>query len=222
MTYRLMAALLLCCSAQAAELPWDLTYRSVLTKYPVADREMGEWIAAAPKRQVVLQLAEYKGAPIEASLLTEQAAPVEGGLVSIWVMSTRDSAQACTLATRRETQACRPIDRARAEEIIRAVANLPAPPQPDERGGKVRYDNYVSLLSVYVDGKAVQRPVLSSEAIDCNAEAAGRSGATPMSKALARIYLSDAELVERDLAEQKDRAANPQRYYPSRMCPKQS
>lgn len=219
MRYGLMAGLLLCFSVQAAELPWDLTYRSVLRDRPVADRELGDWIGKAKKRVIHEQMAEYAGAPIEASLLLEQPAPVQGGIMATWIVATRRDAQVCMFGDRMEKQSCQPMDRARANGIIHDLLSLPEPPPPDEKGGKFEYDNYIGLMSLYADGKAVQRPLMKVEWIDCAAEAGGRDGTMKLPKILERAQLSDAEIAQRRRDEERERAANPRKGYPSRMCP---
>jgi hypothetical protein len=221
MAYKLIAGLLVCCSVQAAEPPWDLSYRSVLRDRPVADREMGAWIGAAPKRPIHQQLATYAGAPIEASLLLEQPAPIDGGIATTWLVATHDGAQLCVYGKVVAKQSCQPFDRARAEGVIREASRLREPPQPDAKRHKPQDDNYIGLLSLYIDGKATQRPLMKVEWIDCDAEAHGRSGKMKLPVILERLQLSDAEIADRERDEQRDRAANPGKSYPSRMCPAQ-
>ncbi len=218
MRYRLLAALLLSVSAQAADLPWDLTYQSVLRDRPDARRELGPWFDGVKKAVVRPPLDQLDGAKIEAALLIEQPAPVQGGVATTWLVATRDGAQVCVYGTRLEKQSCRPIDRARADGIIGDLLNLrePAPP-----AGKPREiaDNYIGLMSLYLDGRGVQRPLAKAEWIDCDAEAAGRSGKMALPAILERTQLTDAEIVERDRQEAAARSAAPSGIRPSRMCP---
>jgi hypothetical protein len=199
MPYKLIAGLLLCCSAHAAELPWDLGYKATLRAHPLANRgSVGEWIGAYPVRPIHQRLAEYKGAPIEASLLIEQAGPHTGDPLATWIIATRDGAQVCGFDKRSTGQICGPLDRARAIAIIRDVAAMPDPPPPDLTKEKTKYGDYFGLLSVYLDGKAMQRPLRRVEWYDEEAAGSGRRDKVQLGDVMARAYLSDEELAKRE------------------------
>lgn len=214
MRYGLLAALLLGASAQAADVPWDLSYGSVLRDRPMAQRELGPWLKRVEKSLVRPPLDAYDGAPIEAALLIEQPAPVRGDVATRWVVATRAGAEVCVGGASRKDQMCRPMERARAEGIIRDLLAL-REPAPADGNPREPVENYIGLMSLYVDGKVVQRPLGKAEWIDCDAEASGRSGKMALPAILERTSMTDAEIVERDRQE----AASPSAIGPSRMCP---
>lgn len=174
MRYRLFAGLLLCSVAQAAELPWDLSYQTALRDHPIADNEfMRIWPQLHEQRPIHRKLAEYAGEPIEASLLVEQPDGHAGDAVATWIVKTRHSAQACAFHEQRMNEPCTTLDPARAEAMFREVLRMKdvAPPKGEGlvteknyfRDGRPLLMNYFGYLSVYVDGKVVQRPIGGDE-----------------------------------------------------------
>jgi tetratricopeptide (TPR) repeat protein len=174
MPYRLLAALLLCCSAQAAELPWDLSYQSALRDHPIAENEfMRIWPQQHPQRPIHDRLAAYKGEPIEASLLIERPDIHAGDAQATWFIVTRSGAQACPFHPLSLKQPCQTLDRERVQNAIRQIMLTPDPRPPAGQGtvgdanyfgqGKPLLMNYMGYVSAYIDGKVLQRPVSLTE-----------------------------------------------------------
>jgi hypothetical protein len=168
MGYRLLAGVLLCCSAQAAELPWDLGYKSALRQHPAAAQEgWADWVAKYPQRPIHQLLKEYAGPRIESSLLIEQPGPHSSHTLATWIYTTRDDAQWCAFDERSlplQQKICYPMERPVAQDIIREVMAMPDSPAPVRTAGAQDYKTYYfGFLSVYQDGKALQRPLKLDE-----------------------------------------------------------
>ena len=176
MGYRLLAGLLLvlCVSAQAAELPWDLSYQSALRDHPIADNEfMRIWPQQHPQRPIHDKLAAYKGAPIEAALLIERPDIHAGDAQATWFVVTRSGAQACAFHPQSLKQPCQTLDRQRVLAAIQQIMMTPDPRPPVGQGsvgdadyfgqGKPLLLNYMGYVSAYFEGNVLQRPVSLTE-----------------------------------------------------------
>jgi len=103
---------------------------------------------------------------IEASLLIETPDARAGDPEAIWLFRTRTKAQSCTFSIR-VVSPCKQLDPARTEAFIRDVMNykvMQFSAATDKSNGLLM--NYFGFLSVYVDGRAVQRPIASVELFD--------------------------------------------------------
>lgn len=165
--------ILLCLSGAAhaaQELNWDLSYQSALREHPIAENEfMQFWPRGFPKRLIHERLADYTGEPIEASLLIEGPDGHTGDPLATWVIKTRTTAQACTLH-KRVHRPCEQLDPARTSAFIREVMDFKPPHvtlSPSRKivdgAGKPILFNYVRFLSVYVEGRTLQRPIAAIE-----------------------------------------------------------
>jgi hypothetical protein len=151
-----------------ANLKWDLTYRSALAAFPLADDEfLPGWIKAHPDRPIYQKLAEYSGEPIEASLLIEEpAGGADSGSMAKWLIKTKSSASLCTyFQSSKNSQGCQSLDPVRAEAVIRKVMGMK--PLLIKEGGAVNHladgkktvKNYEGFLSIYWNGVSLQRPI---------------------------------------------------------------
>ena len=193
----------------AADLKWDLTYQSALRNYPIAANEfMRVWPARYPLRPIHARLAGYAGEPIEASLLIEGPDGDAGDPVAQWFVKTRTAAQVCTLY-KGSRDSCERLDPARTEAFIReAMAFGPPRVTPSDSrkigaaGGKPVLANYTQFLSVYVAGRALQRPLaaLEMEAAGATAAEMRHPEAGRLSNALARLMRGDEEAGRRQAA----------------------
>jgi len=205
----LLAGLLLCCSAQAAQPPWDLDYRAALRDHPVAAQEgWSDWVAKYPRRPIHQLLADWSGPPIEASLLIEQSGPHSSNTLATWIYITRDDAQWCGFDERSmplKQKICAPIERAVAQDIIRDVMAMPDPPPPVRAAGKPDYQMfYFGLLSVYLDGKTLQRPLKLAEWRGDGKSPTGPDGKPLLSIVMQRAVTSVDELARRKSAGQAE------------------
>jgi tetratricopeptide (TPR) repeat protein len=205
MMYKLMAGLLACCSVQAAELPWDLSYKSALRDHPIGEQEfMRIWPSQHPQRPIHQKLAGYAQQPIEASMLIERPDGHTGDPQATWFIKTRDTALACPFHPQSMKQPCKTLEPWRVEEAMREVMAMrdPAPPvgdgvvaEADYFGkGKPLLFNYVAYVSVYIDGKTLQRAVGATE---LDPSAARSPDAGRLAEVFARATLSDAEFAKR-------------------------
>lgn len=174
MRYKSMAALMLCVSAQAAELPWDLSYQAALRDHPIADNEfMRIWPLQHPERPIYKKLAAYQGEPIIASLLVERPDSHAGDAQATWFIVTRNGAQACPFHPKFMKTPCQALDPERVSQAIRQIMLTPDPTPPAGTGGVVDANyfgksrpllmNYVGYLSAYIDDKVLQRPISLTE-----------------------------------------------------------
>ena len=186
----------------APDLKWDLSYRSALREHPIADNEfMAFWPARYPKRAIHDKLANYAGERIEASLLIERPDGDSGHPFASWYIKTRTTAQVCTLY-KEPHRPCKQLDPARTEAFISEVMNfkpLKFTPSKENQIGDVAGTpilvNYVGFISVYVDGRALQRPIATVEG-------------ERLSDAIAKVQLTPQELKEREAQiEQQRRTA---------------
>jgi ankyrin repeat protein len=204
MTIKLFAGLLLCCSVQAAELPWDLSYQSALREHPIADNEfMRIWPQRYPARQIHEQLAQYAGEPIEASVLIEKPDSHAGDPQASWFIKTRSSAKVCSYHPKIKAS-CAELEPAKVERFAREVlAFRPLPAQTDQKNtigelekGKPILVNYLGFISVYVDGKTLQRPLALIESRGLASPSAAREFGR-VDDAMARATMLDADLAAR-------------------------
>ena len=185
----------------APDLKWDLSYRSALREHPIADNEfMAIWPDRYPKRPIHDKLANYAGERIEASLLIERPDGDSGYPFASWFIKTRTTAQVCSLYKDPE-RPCKQLDPARTEAFISEVMNFKplkfTPSKENEIGnvdGTPILANYVGFISVYVNGRALQRPI------------AGVEGER-LSDAIAKVQLTPQELKEREAQIEQQRRA---------------
>jgi hypothetical protein len=119
-----------------------------------------KWIS---KRALTDELAAYKGDRIEASLLIETPNPRAGEPDAIWFWKTKTSAHTCSFSVR-VMSPCKQLDPARTLAFIREVVNykpIQFTPVNEKSNGMLM--NYFGFVSVYVDGRTLQRPIASVE-----------------------------------------------------------
>lgn len=196
-------------SLASPDLKWDLSYQTALKNYPIGDNEfMSFWPSRYPKRPIHDKLASYAGDEIEASLLIEQPDGHTGDPSATWFIKTKSSAQACSFHPKHLNEPCKQLDPARTEAFIREVMNfapLQFAPSNEAKigdlGGQPILLNYMGFVSVYVDGRALQRPIAILERSD-SALAMGKAHdeqAGRLSRALAKALLTPQEYQQREM-----------------------
>lgn len=159
----------------AAQLPWDLGYKTVLAGAQLPkDEFLSVWLGRNPVRLIQEKLAGYSGETIEASVLIEMPDMHVGDPLAIWYVKTANGGRACEYHPKFPAGRCSDVDAARVERLAREamgfapIENATAEREAiarDEQGRAV-YFSYLGFLNVYVDGKAVQRPIATAEFFD--------------------------------------------------------
>ena len=178
----------------ASTLHWDLSYRTVLRDHPIPSNELvALWAAELPdSRPIQEALARYAGAPVEAAVLIETPDNRKGDSDATWFIKTKKTAQVCTIEPD-EDERCHPLDPARTEAFVRTVMNLRMPaldPAEEHKGTSIAAApvllGYRALLSVWIDGRVLQRPVAAREfaAVAREWHETGRPGANQLSDAI--------------------------------------
>jgi hypothetical protein len=162
-------------SSAAADLGWDLGYQAVLADHHVPDNEfLRTWLTRYPKRLIQDKLATYAGEAIEASVLIDMPDLHAGEPLAMWVVKTRNTAQACDIHPKFAQGRCTAVDVDAATRFVEEVMNF-APMRyrasdqnvaGRDKDGRPMLMNYLGVLSVYLDGKRLQRPLLASEFFD--------------------------------------------------------
>lgn len=207
MSCKLIAALLVCSAAQASPLPWDMDYNAVLRDHPAAaDEGWRDWLAKYPRRPIHQLLEQWAGPPIEASLLIEQPGPHTADPLATWIYITRDGAQWCGFDTRSlslKQHYCNPIERDVAQEVIRDVMAMPDPPPPVRNAQDYRAF-YFGFVSLYIDGKSLQRPLKNQEWMGDGKSLTGPGGKPLLSAVMQRAVKAGEDFARRHSAEQSD------------------
>jgi hypothetical protein len=121
-----LACALLCVATSAHclsadDLKWDLSYERALKAYPLPEDEwMRSWPGHYPSRPIHQRMADYRGEPIEASVLIEQLDGHTGAPSALWLIKTHGSAQVCQFHPKSQDQPCTTLDPSRAESRSRA------------------------------------------------------------------------------------------------------
>lgn len=158
MPCKLIAALLVCSSAQASPLPWDMDYKAALRDHPAAaDEGWRDWLAKYPRRPIHQLLEEWAGPPIEREV---------------------------------------------AQEVIRDVMAMPDPPPPVRNAGAQDYRAfYFGLVSLYIDGKSLQRPLKNEEWTGDGKSLTGPGGKPLLSAVMQRAVKAGEDFARRHSAE---------------------
>jgi hypothetical protein len=195
----------------AADLGWDLSYRTVLKDHPmVANEFMRVWPERYPKRLIHERLRTYQGEMIEDSVLVEEPDSHTGDPLATWFIKTRSGAQLCVFHPKFSDRPCTPLARERVTALIEEImgfAPLPLPaakPSPEGKvpGGDEMQSNYFGFLSVYHAGKTLQRPIAMGERIE--SLLAADAGITPGNGRLGRA-LQKASMSPEEFAKQKSK-----------------
>lgn len=186
-------------AATEADLKWDLSYATALRQHPISPREyMAVWPQQHLQRPIHQRLADYDGEPITASLLIERPDGHTGDPHATWFIRTRSSAKMCSFHPKLASTPCSDVDPAKTDRFIREVMNFRQLPDQASEENKIGNDagllNYMGYVSVYVDGKSLQRPIALSEWVDVgNPQQAASAEAGRLELAAQRLTLSDAE-----------------------------
>ena len=115
-------------------------------------------------------------------MLIEKPDGHTGDPAASWFIKTRSTASVCEFHPKHMNEPCKTLDPSRVENFMREVMrfkNLPA--QLSEQNvidkaadGKVTLLNYMGYLSVYVDGKSLQRPIALLELNESNETPGGK------------------------------------------------
>ncbi len=187
------------------DFKWDLSYRSALKSHPVLERGYASiWPGRLPQRRAIYEeMAAYQGEPIEASMLVERQFGRD--VISSWIIKTRSTARLCVYYVRHPSGGCRELDPQRTDSVIREVLAMSPPPvdAASERemvaaAGKALDKGGLGMLSVYVDGVAMQRVIGANEQRDGRHRGAepGTAPADPLAMAMARLTMADDEFAE--------------------------
>ena len=160
-----------------AGIPWDLTYRRVLTDYAVPQDEfVYTWLNRNPHRLIEDKLKNYSGEPITVSVLVEMPDMHAGDPLAWWFVQTDNTARSCEYHPKFPEGRCSDFPpgkvRQLAEEIrdfaVLPYADLASPGLrigKDETGNPV-LGNIMGVISLYLDGQTVQRPMFLFEQMD--------------------------------------------------------
>lgn len=197
-----------------ADLRWDLSYRSALRDHPIGEREfMAFWPARYPSRTIHEMLAKYDGEPIEASLLLEKPDGHTGDPQGNWYFKTRNGAKVCSFHQRSKEGACKEMDPRKVERFVREVMafrQLPDQASDQNTMGSTQQEkqvliNYMGYVSVYVDGKSLQRPIALSEWLGVgNPQQQIGPEVGRFENAIARATLPDADFALRQARQEAD------------------
>lgn len=192
----------------ASTLHWDLTYRTALRDHPIPSNEfVALWAAELPdSRPIQETLARYAGAPVEAAVLIEIPDNRKGDSEATWFVKTKKTAQVCTIE-QDEDEHCESLDPARTEAFVRTVMDLRMPaldpaeePKETDIAARPVLMGYHALLSVWIHGRALQRPVAAREFASFAREwrETGRPGANQLSDAFDALKRVPQDRRERD------------------------
>jgi hypothetical protein len=193
-------------AATPADLKWDLSYRSALKSHPVLERGYASiWPGQAPQRRAIhAAMAAYQGEPIEASMLIERQFGRDA--IASWIIKTRSTARLCVYNARHSSGGpCRELDLQRSDSVIREVLAMSPPPvdaaserQMVAAAGQALDKGGLGMLSVYVDGVAMQRVIGAAEQRDGRHRGAepGTAPADPLAMAMARLTMADDEFAD--------------------------
>ena len=202
----LAAAPLAAAAVTPADFKWDLGYRAALESHPVlASAYASIWPGQRPQlRAIHGEMAAYQGEPIEASMLVERQFGRD--VISSWIIKTRSTARLCVYYVRHPSGGpCRELDPQRTESVAREVLAMSPPPvdAASERevvaaAGKAADQGGLGMLSVYVDGVAMQRVIGANEQRDGRRPGVepDTAPADPLSMAMARLTMDDDEFAE--------------------------
>jgi ankyrin repeat protein len=199
--------------AAADNLTWDLSYQSALRNYPIPQNEfMNTWPGRQSKRLIHEKLAAYAGERIEASLLVETPDRHAGDPMATWFIKTRSTAKSCTFHPK-TSRPCEQLDPVRTEAFIREVMNFKPPkfsPSNESIGdvaGTPIFANYFGFLSVYVDGRTLQRPIASVEFADLASgmKMTESADAGRLTTAIEKVALAPEEFQRREAQFRRER-----------------
>ena len=155
-----------------ADFGWDLSYAAALAAHPVSkDEFLPTWIRLHARRPVHTRFASYAGDPILGTLLIEEPDRHAGDPLATWVVRTRTAASVCTFHAKFMDRPCESVGTGRADAFLRKVMSFePSRAQTteddvigkDDQGAPIRFSQ-VGFLSVWVDGRSLQRPISAVE-----------------------------------------------------------
>lgn len=177
------------------DLQWDLTYRSVLNAEPTTEVEqMRQWVTRHPERPIHDGIASHSGGPVDAAVLIEMPDWNTGKPVAMWFVRTQTTAVSCNLSAAMPQRPCATLPARRVESLARELLDLKPAARPS---GEHAPDtlNYLGFLSVFVDGRSLQRVISAAEfdeASDIFDPAAGQ-----LARALEAVTLSQEKFDKR-------------------------
>lgn len=157
-----------------AGIPWDLSYRSVLTDYAVPQSEfIHTWLKRHPHRLIEDKVKDYSGERITASVLIEMQDMHVGEPLAWWFVQTKTSASICEYHSKFPDGRCLDLPQGAVLRLAKDIRAFPALAYADvkspsfalgedEKGNPV-LGNYAGVVSLYLAGKTIQRPVFLFE-----------------------------------------------------------
>ena len=191
-----------------ADFGWDLAYTRALAAYPLPANEfLPIWLGRNPTRPVHARFASYAGEPIVGSALIEQPDAHAGDPLALWIIRTKDGASLCEFHPRFKDRPCEAAEPGRVDAFLHEAIDLRPTPAGaaedivignDAQGRPVVF-NHVGFLSVWVDGRTLQRPISAVELLE-SLPGRGSTDATrsQLTLALARLTLKPAEYAARE------------------------
>jgi hypothetical protein len=195
---------------QPRRFHWDLSYVSALAAYPMRANEfLPIWISRYPKRPVHTRFANYAGQKILGSVLMEQPDGHAGEPNATWVVRTKSTASLCTFHPKFMDRPCETLEFDRADAFLReviafrpsrAAATEDVVIGEDGKGAPILF-NYVGFLSVWVDGRSLQRPISAVEIAPSPAGGGAQDrNRSQLTLALAKLTLQRDEYAARKQA----------------------
>ncbi len=162
-----------------AGIPWDLSYRRVLTDYAVPQNEfIHTWLKRNPRRLIEDKLKEYAGERITASVLIEMQDMHAGEPLAWWFFQTGKSANICEYHPNFPEGRCVNLPQGAVLRLAKVVQAFPVLPYADvgsptlsfghDENANSTLGNYAGVVSFYINGKTIQRPVFLFELAEGN------------------------------------------------------
>lgn len=223
-----LAALATASSAFAdAGIPWDLTYRHVLADHEIPQNEfIHTWLNRNPHRLIEDKLKNYSGEPITVSVLVEMPDMHAGDPLAWWFIQTDSTARSCEYHPKFPEGRCSDFPPEKVRQLAEEIRNFAVLPYADlaspglrigkDETGNPVLGNIMGIISLYLDGQTVQRPMFLFEQMDVrDARELDLKGirrydfleanVERLMRAIRRASLSEAELErhQREAAERK-------------------
>ena len=160
-----------------AGIPWDLSYHRVLADYAVPQNEfIHTWLKRHPHRLIEDKLKEYAGEPITASVLVEMQDMHAGEPLAWWYVQTENAARSCEYHPKFPEGRCSDFPPGKVRQLAEEIRNFAVLPYADlasatlvlgrDENQKPVLGNIMGVISLYLDGQTIQRPMFLFEQMD--------------------------------------------------------
>ena len=176
-----LAALLVTPTAFAdAGIPWDLTYRQFLADYEIPQNEfIHTWLKRNPHRLIEDKLNDYAGEPITVSVLVEMPDMHAGEPLAWWFVQTDNTARSCEYHPNFPDGRCTDFPSGKVRQLAEEIRDFAVLPYADLASQKLAIGkdekqnpvlgNVMGIISLYLDGQTMQRPMFLFEQMDVRA-----------------------------------------------------